>query len=240
MEVYNLKKQNLIIALCFTGFLCVSTYLNDTSVPAPVPPSGVSSPDDAVTDDEIQTFEDISQYFAKPHDAPDSLTADADLDGDGIPETISLTSLDYNGGDGGYEVCIYRNENGSSYEVPLPDNYSAGDGFPFSTQWSEDGVSVMLGDTCIQKITRRTLDALYAEKGMEDALFFLSENQTITGDAVSGFSVSTDADGNTQLVLKTYLSGISGHSDCLGYGITKLCLNEDNTWDATYEFVLDQ
>lgn len=78
-----------------------------------------------------------------------------------------------------------------------------------------------------------------------EAYQFLSQMQSgslqeTRADAVSACNIVTyEGDANPVLLLKTYVSGPMGHIDTLGYVITELSLQEDNTWKSNSYFLLD-
>lgn len=98
----------------------------------------------------------------------------------------------------------------------------------------------MLGNESIVQIPGSLVKEIYEKRTTPEIIELPEKEESIAGDFVSGFAVITNENGDTQLVLKSYLGGIHGHADCFGYGIVKLQLSGNNTWKMAYEFVLDE
>lgn len=178
----------------------------------------------------------ITTLFTDPHD-PKEQEEMADLDGDGIAENITLTDLHYNGGDGGYELAVFRAD-GSS--IPLPQSYSTETGFPFFTRWSGMELEVCIGETVVAVLSAEQLEQLYEEWGLlPDYPGTKIQPFEQAGDALSGFVLQEREDGRIAILTKSYLWGSTCHIDCLGYGIAELVLNMDGSWDVAYSFLLD-
>lgn len=184
--------------------------------------------------DELDT---ISTYFEDPH-GDTMMEQQADLDQDGADEIITLEDAGAQGGDGGYYVHVYRVVDGERKEIVLPSIYE--EKFPFAALWNKTGAEIMLGNESIVQIPGSLVKEMYEKRTTPESIELPEEEESIAGDFVSGFAVITNENGDTQLVLKSYLGGIHGHADCFGYGIVKLQLSGNNTWKMAYEFVLDE
>lgn len=173
-----------------------------------------------------------------------------DLNGDGIEEKIEFTNLFYNGGDGGYALTVTDSKTGK--QIPLPDGYTEESGFPvFSSYIESEGEESRLliqlgqGDTC-QVLATIMLDPLfyiYERKDLYNEFKQAISNNSdrmAAADALSGCNLVTyDNEENPVILLKTYVSGFLGHIDTLGYVITELRLQKDNTWASKHYFLLD-
>lgn len=184
--------------------------------------------------DELDT---ISTYFEDPH-GDTMMEQQADLDQDGADEIITLEDAGAQGGDGGYYVHVYRVVDGERKEIVLPSIYE--EKFPFAALWNKTGAEIMLGNESIVQIPGSLVKEIYEKRTTPEIIELPEKEESIAGDFVSGFAVITNENGDTQLVLKSYLGGIHGHADCFGYGIVKLQLSGNNTWKMAYEFVLDE
>lgn len=184
---------------------------------------------------------ELSLYdiFPEPHemaDIPESKKID--LNGDGTMETITYTNLDYQGGDGGYTFCVTRtDETGKEVEIPISD-YTPESGFPFYTSWDGEKLYVYYGEnTLLYTYTKEELQKRYKadiEEGGEP--FDIEINSKSYGDAVSGYTYIQGEHGQVTIYLKSYISGLMGHADCLGYGITCLRLGKDYNWEVSQSF----
>lgn len=191
--------------------------------------------------------ENVEALFPAHHENQENTSYSIDLNGDGTEETITMTDLHYNGGDGGYAVSVKS----GGKELSMPDGY-AEDGFGFYAKYAESDDnaddSIILKvytreDEPIAMFTQGALYALYEEKrsitDYKRVLQNMPEVYVAAGDAVSGFAVS-EVDGVKTLCLKSYISGVCGHADCLGYAVTCMQLNEKNEWtNIGYYFMLD-
>lgn len=186
----------------------------------------------------IDELDTISVFFENPHGGDINMEQKVDLDQDGIDEIITLENLDAQGGDGGYYLHIYRVVDGEKKEIALPSIYE--ERFPFASIWSETGVEVMIGDKSIVQIPRELVEEMYKKRDTPENPVFPKKEESIAGDCISGFVVITSKNGDTQLVLKSYLQGINAHADCFGYGIVRLQLSENDTWKIAYEFVRNE
>lgn len=181
----------------------------------------------------------LSNLFPYISGIPTNLSQEIDLNGDGYLERISLSDLGYSGGDGGYGLHVVRLENDKEIELALPDTYTEEFGFPFYTQWDGKQIKIFIEDRCIKEIPFYILEEEYERKDMKNVL----ENakgkpDKISGDAISDFTIIyPEQEVNPVLVLKTYLTGLGSHIDCIGYGITELRLKKDNTWDVKHYFL---
>lgn len=183
----------------------------------------------------------ITDFFPNPHDFFPILVQEADLNQDGILEKINLTDLGYNGGDGGYHLQVFQEQDKEENELPLPNSYQKETGFPFYVKWDGEQMEVYGDENLLATLTFDQLHDLYQEKEMLDAL----ENakgkaEEMVGDVVSGFVIIEQENGSSPiLVTKSYLSGLGGHADCIGYGMTELKLDADNTWDVKFYYLPD-
>lgn len=173
-----------------------------------------------------------------------------DLNGDGVEEKLEFTNLGYNGGDGGYALTVTDTESGK--KIPLPDGYTEESGFPIRTfydkqQGEEAQLLVQLGEEkrcqIIAAIMLDSLYGIYERKGLyaefKEALPDHS-GRIAAADALSGCNIFRhNNENNPVIVLKSYVSGFLGHVDTLGYVITELRLQGDQTWESKHYFVLD-
>jgi len=206
-----------------------------------------------VREDAIQ----LEALFPDHHEQTSTTTfpQEIDLNGDGVMEQVELINLGYNGGDGGYALRVTDAKTGR--QIPLPDGYSEENGFPvFSAYMAPEGeepqLLIQLGEEkrC-QTVAVLKMDALmkiYKQNHMLAELKKVLQNkdqdqkpnERILADAVSGCNIVTYSGEETPvLLLKTYVSGFLGHVDTLGYVITELRLEKDNTWSARHFFLLD-
>lgn len=187
----------------------------------------------------------IDDYFPNPHEEQSDLVMEADLDKDGNPEKIVMTSLGYNGGDGGYKLEVFRIKDGTEEKISLPDNYIEETGFPFEMEWTgreavltmPKGETILFKEQQILENSRRNDTEQYLKKQMDAGGLDL----TYPSDAVSGFTVAEDAkDHKTVLIVKQYLMGYGGHADCFGYAVACLKLRPDNQWETDYLYMQKQ
>ncbi len=187
----------------------------------------------------------IDDYFPNPHEEQSDLVMEADLDKDGNPEKIVMTSLRYNGGDGGYKLEVFRIKDGIEEKISLPDNYIEETGFPFEMEWTgreavltmPKGETILFTEQQILENSRRNDTEEYLKKQMDAGGLSL----TYPSDAVSGFTVAEDAkDHKTVLIVKQYLMGYGGHADCFGYAVACLKLRPDNQWETDYLYMQKQ
>lgn len=172
-----------------------------------------------------------------------------DLDGDGIEEQIEFIDLKYNGGDGGYALRVTDTKTGE--QIPLPDGYTEESGFPvFGTYMESDSeeaqLLIQLGEEkrcqTVAVIMKDPLWWIYDQNlaELKNAVQNRTLGEKIVADAISGCNVITFQNEATPVVfLKTYVSGLLGHADTLGYVITELRLQKDHTWSSKHYFLLD-
>lgn len=174
-----------------------------------------------------------------------------DLNGDGTEELIEVTDLGYNGGDGGIAVSVTDTKSGK--KIPLPAEYTEERGFPVRTAFVEQNESdeyalfVLMGkqtENSLAIIDKDALIRIYERNGMYSGKLNELEQKIKSGgtqaDAVSACNIITkDGETTPVLLLKTYVSGPLGHIDTLGYVITELKLQKDNTWLSNSYFLLD-
>lgn len=173
-----------------------------------------------------------------------------DLNGDGVEEKVEMIDLFYNGGDGGYALKITDTKTGK--QIALPDGYTEESGFPiFSSYIRSEGedprLLIQLGEEkrC-QTLATIMLDSLYyiyEQKNMYSEFKKAISNysdEMVAADALSGCNIVTyNNEENPVILLKTYVSGLLGHIDTLGYVVTELRLQKDNTWVSRHHFLLD-
>lgn len=192
-------------------------------------------------------FQKLEVLFPDHHEPQENTSVSIDLNGDGKKETISMTDLRYNGGDGGYAVSVKS----GGKEIPMPEGYTE-DGFGFygsyQDQTGKNADNEVILTLCtkdgqtIATFTRGALYALYEAKGMIQGYKNVTRSGSGTDilcDAVSGFAVE-EIDGVQTLILKSYVSGLCGHVDCLGYVLTYMQLDENLEWGSIrHSFVPD-
>lgn len=176
------------------------------------------------------------QYYEPVY--PDT-PVEADLDGDGVMEQISAEDLRFNGGDGGCSISVSRLVNGKYTEIPLPDTYTAEQGFPVQMQWDGEELRIIFTDSTYHLVSNEVLASVYEAGYTPDAMGeIMGKPMKTAADAVSDFTIIEKEDGTKALVLKQYITGPRGsHADRIGYAITELTLHEDNTWDMTQYFL---
>jgi len=194
----------------------------------------------------------LDALFPEHHESVsmDEFPKFADLDGDGIEEKIEMVNLLYNGGDGGYALKVTDTKTGK--QIPLPDGYTEEDGFPiFSSYAALEGedpmLLIQLGEEkrCITvaAVTQDALIRIYERNHLYDQPIdnlLNRSSEMVLADALSGCSiVAYNQEETPVIVLKTYVSGLGGHADTLGYVITELKLQKDHTWSSMHSFVLD-
>lgn len=204
--------------------------------------------DDIIADDAKL----LEALFPEHHESiPNvSFPYSVDLNGDGVEEKLEFTDLRYNGGDGGYALTVTDTETGS--KIPLPDGYTEENGFPIRTffsgrQGEEAQLLVQLGEEkkcqILASITFGSVYEIYERKGlfMEFKECFPNHSGKVAeADALSGCNIYYyNNEENPVILLKTYVSGFLGHADTLGYVITELRLQKDNTWISKHYFLLD-
>ena len=168
-----------------------------------------------------------------------------DLNGDGDMEKVELTDLRYNGGDGGYALTVTDGKTGK--EIPLPAGYTQESGFPLQAIYVQPRreLAILMGEEypkrMLVSISEGALLDIYERKGMYQEIkrSLNSSVGDLRVDALSGCSITCIGEENPVLVLKSYVSGFMGHADTLGYVITELRLQKDNTWEEKSYFLLD-
>ncbi len=179
-----------------------------------------------------------------------SFPQNVDLNGDGIEEKVEFVNLGYNGGDGGYALTVTDTRTGK--KIPLPDGYEEESGFPvFSAYIQPDGeearLLIQLGEEensqTVATIMQEPLYDIYDRKNLYSEFKKAISNDSddmVTADALSGCNIVTYiGEESPVIILKTYVSGFLGHADTLGYVITELRLQKDNTWASRHYFLLD-
>lgn len=216
---------------------------------ASVSPNMITSQN--VTDIIAEDAKLLEALFPKHHGSIPNVTFPymIDLNGDGIEEKLEFTDLRYNGGDGGYALTVTDTKTGKS--IPLPDGYIEEGGFPVRTFYmqKEEGTQllVQLGEEkkcqIVATIMQDSLYEIYERRGMYAEFKRVlpdHSGQIAAADALSGCNIYYyDNEENPVILLKTYVSGFLGHADTLGYVITELRLQKDNTWTSKHYFLLD-
>lgn len=193
----------------------------------------------------------LEALFPKHHGSIPNVTLPymIDLNGDGIEEKLEFTDLRYNGGDGGYALTVTDTKTGN--KIPLPDGYTEEGGFPIRTFYMQQEEAaqllVQLGEEkkcqIVATIMQGALYEIYERRGMymyAEIKRTLQDRQVAAADALSGCNIYYyNNEENPVILLKTYVSGFLGHSDTLGYVITELRLQKDNTWTSKHYFLLD-
>ncbi len=179
----------------------------------------------------FQGYSRITTFFSEPHNMRDSdLLQHHDLDFDGKKENIVLTSLGYNGGDGGYSFGIYK-EDGT--ELYYAEDYNV------YVLFNDDGAEIHCGDNIVKTLSMEQLEALYEEEGeREDFEEFYKSGNIVYGDAISG---AVYDEINNEYITKSYLSGVIAHADCLGYVLVNVGCSEDGIFGITsYSYCIDK
>lgn len=195
----------------------------------------------------------LEALFPNHHEFMSDLqfSQNVDLNGDGVEEKIEMVNLGYNGGDGGYALKITDTKTGK--QIPLPDGYTEENGFPIVTEYREHisgedaSIQIQLGKEkqgiALTEISIGALLRIYERRHMDSEIKKYLEEKSFGGiraDAISGCNFITYNNEETPtIVLKTYISGLLGHVDTLGYVITELRLQKDNTWKSNSYFLLD-
>lgn len=186
----------------------------------------------------------LQEWFPDYHEEQEQTTQYADLNLDGYEEMVSMKNLGYCGGDGGYLITVTDGKTQKEIELP---NYNKESGFPFFVEFApndEDGwlYKVTKNDIEIAKISMSVVFKKYEREGNKE--YFkercLKDGKSgfFSGDAASGFCiVQEEGAERPTLVIKTYMSGFDGHSDCIGYAMTMLQLQDDGIWKESYQFL---
>lgn len=190
------------------------------------------------------SMKQIQEWFPDYYEEQEQTTQYADLNLDGYEETVSMKNLGYCGGDGGYLITVTDGKTKKEIELP---NYDKESGFPFIVEYEpndEDGwlYKVTKNEIEIAKISMSAVFEKYEREGNKE--YFkercLKDGKSgfFSGDAASGFCIVQEEGAERPiLIIKTYMSGFDGHSDCIGYAMTKLQLQDDGTWKETYQFL---
>ena len=83
------------------------------------------------------------------------------------------------------------------------------------------------------------LEALYYENGELEYFKEVYKSGNIAyGDAISGAIYDEE---NNEYVIKSYLQGVIGHADCLGYVLVNVGRAEDGTFGVmSYSYCIDK
>ena len=179
----------------------------------------------------FQEYDRITTFFSSPHNMNDcDLHQSYDIDFDGKNENIVLTNLGYNGGDGGYSLGIYKDD---GTELYYAEDYNV------FVQFTDDGAEIHCGDTIIETLSMDQLNALYYEKGELEYFKEVYKSGYIAyGDAISGAIYDEE---NNECVIKSYLQGVIGHADCLGYVLVSVGRTEDGSFGImSYSYCIDK
>ncbi|WP_455718720.1 hypothetical protein [Anaerosporobacter sp.] len=181
-------------------------------------------------------YQALLKLFPTPHELPSKEPIVVDLNGDGIDETITLKYLeeDVQGGDGGYRFVVKSGES----ELTLPNDYSEV-GFPFRVEWDGSELKVVINDW-EYVVPENLVNTIYSNIDASDVLETHKDKiETIIADPVSGVAIKYEGTNKQPiLVIKQFLNGPGGHWACIGYGITEMTLNTDNTWDKPVHYYL--
>lgn len=222
----------------------------DMAVQTQQPASSVS-PNIITAQNEADTIagdaKTLEALFPDHHESVSNVSfpCSLDLNGDGVEERLEFTNLGYNGGDGGYALTVTDTK--TRKKLPLPDGYTEEEGFPIRTFFSSEPgeLQIQLGEEkrcqIVAAITLGSIYEIYERKGM---LMEFKENfhpgKIAEADALSGCNIYHYNNEETPVILlKTYVSGFLGHIDTLGYVITELRLQRDDTWTSKHYFLLD-
>lgn len=157
----------------------------------------------------------------------------ADLNENGENEIIILSNTDAQGGDGIYSLSVYEKQDNSYKLLPLPEEYSINKGFTYALKWDGKTAKIFDGDNKeLMTFENNNLAEHYkrTDAGAEWNNLQGKASDTVYADGVCDVVINTEGD-KTSLMLKQYMIGPTGvHADCIGYMITELQLNTDNSW----------
>lgn len=160
----------------------------------------------------------------------------ADLNGDGKNEIILINDIGAQGGDGMYRLSVYQKQGTSYQSLPLPEKCSMEEegfiGFTYALQWDGKQAKLVDGENNeILALDSASLKEQYPDSSFEEILNSMQgkEPDTVYADGICD-AVTGAEDGAPALFIKQYQSGLNGHADCIGYIITELKLNSDNSW----------
>lgn len=156
-----------------------------------------------------------------------------DLNENGENEIIILGDSGAQGGDGIYGLSIYKKQGNSYIPVPLPEEYNIYKGFTYELKWDGNTAKIFNGDNKeLMTLDHNSLAEHYKriDASAEWDNLQGKSSDTVYADGVCDAVINTESDKPT-LLLKQYLVGPTGvHVDCIGYMITELVLNTDNSW----------
>lgn len=167
--------------------------------------------------------------------------AGADLNNDGKNEIIIISDMGTNGGDGIYGLRVYTKQDQVYQPVALPTEYEIYGGFPYYLNW--DGVSAEILDNnkrAFIQVGNDILEAHYTRTGQTKEWEKLQGKATepVAADGICDFAIQMK-DEKVKLIIKQYLMGPTGvHVDCIGYVLTELELESDNTWSKNAVYYL--
>lgn len=171
----------------------------------------------------------------------------ADLNGDSMNEIILINDIGAQGGDGMYRLSVYQKQGTSYQSLPLPEKCSMEEGgfigFIYALRWDGKQAKLVDGENNeILALDSTSLKEQYPDSSFEEILNSMQgkEPDTVYADGICD-AVTGAEDGAPVLFIKQYQSGLSGHADCIGYIITELRLNSDNSWKVqTIYYLPDQ
>ncbi len=165
----------------------------------------------------------------------------ADLNGNGVNEIIILSDTDAQGGDGAYSLSVYEKQDGSYKAIPLPEQYGIDSGFNYTLKW--DGTAAKIFDGGDKELITLDHDLLQEHYYRIEVTTEWDNLQgkaadPIRADGICDAVIDT-TDNKTYLMLKQYMMGPIGvHADCIGYVVTQLQLNVDNSWEIAGVYYL--
>ena len=157
----------------------------------------------------------------------------ADLNENGKNEIIIISDTGAQGGDGVYGLSVYEKEDNTYKLLLLPEKYSIDKGFSYALKWDGKAAKIFDGDN--NELLTLNNDNLIEHYKRTDASTEWDNLQgkpsdTVYANGVCDAVINTEGD-KPSLLLKQYLIGPTGvHVDCIGYMITELQLNKDNSW----------
>lgn len=156
-----------------------------------------------------------------------------DLNKNGENEIVLLSDTGAQGGDGIYGLSVYEKQGNSYKQIPLPEEYSIYKGFTYKVIWDGYTAKILDGDDKeLIMLDHRNLAENYKRTGASAEWDKLQgkASDTVYADGVCDAVINTEGD-KPSLMLKQYLLGPTGiHADCIGYMVTELQLNADNSW----------
>jgi beta-lactamase regulating signal transducer with metallopeptidase domain len=156
-----------------------------------------------------------------------------DLNENGENEIIILSDSGAQGGDGVYVLSVYEKQGNSYKLIPLPKEYSIYNGFTYILKWDGHIARIFDGyNKELMMLNYSNLAEHYKRINASAEWDRIQENSSdkVYADGVCDAVINAESDKPT-LMLKQYLVGPTGvHVDCIGYMVTELQLNTDNSW----------